>query len=137
MEGYMELAKVYWAKWDGTVSDTVFGVIQTAFGVDIRKTPCPHTVDLPAVRTPTILVTWAIVYLFIVGVGLVTITPVDKTKKVSQDPDGGSQSTRRGGQASLEEKFFCQVVVVAVAVAVVVWEGLLPFPLPCCVQTSD
>lgn len=97
MEEYMDLAKVYWSKWDGIVSDTVFGVIQTAFGVDIRTTPCPHTVDLPAVRTPTILVTWAIVYLFVVGVGLFTITPADKTKKVSQDPGvlAGRVSSRR------------------------------------------
>ena len=84
--GVLEEARAYWGAWDDLVANAVFGAIEKAFGVDIRSNPCPHTYDLPAVKTPTILVTWAILYLFVVGVGLVTITPADKTKKVSCPP---------------------------------------------------
>ena len=82
MEQYAEMARVYWAKWDELVANTVFGAIEGAFGTDIRSHPCPHTYDLFAVKTPTILVTWAIIYLVVVGIGLMTITPSNKTKKV-------------------------------------------------------
>ena len=82
MEQYAEMARVYWAKWDELVANTVFGAIEGAFGTDIRSHPCPHTYDLFAVKTPTVLVTWAIIYLFVVGIGLMTITPANKTKKV-------------------------------------------------------
>jgi elongation of very long chain fatty acids protein 4 len=72
---------VYWDQWDKLVADAVFGAIEKTFDEEIRSKPCPHTYDLPGVKTPTVLVTWALVYLFIVGVGLVTITPADKGKK--------------------------------------------------------
>ena len=79
---WVDQAQKLWALWDLRVSNAVFGAIEGAFGVEIRANPCPHTYDLPAVKTPTILVTWALIYLVIVGLGLVTITPADKTKKV-------------------------------------------------------
>ena len=81
---YLERARVYWDQWDKLVADAVFGAIEKTFDTEIRSKPCPHTYDLPGVKTPTILVTWALVYLFIVGVGLLTITPADKSKKVSR-----------------------------------------------------
>ena len=77
------MASKYWSEWDDLVANFVFGTIEKAFDTEIRANPCPHTFVLPAVRTPTILVTWAILYLIIVGLGLLTITPADKTKKVS------------------------------------------------------
>ena len=79
---WVDQAQKLWALWDLRVSNAVFGAFEGAFGVEIRANPCPHTYDLPAVKTPTILVTWALIYLVIVGLGLVTITPADKTKKV-------------------------------------------------------
>ena len=83
---WVDQAQKLWALWDLRVSNAVFGAIEGAFGVEIRANPCPHTYDLPAVKTPTILVTWALIYLVIVGLGLVTITPADKTKKVRAPP---------------------------------------------------
>ena len=87
MADYLERARVYWDEWDKLVADAVFGTIEKVFDTDIRSKPCPHTYDLFAVKTPTILVTWALLYLFIVGVGLLTITPADKSKKVSRQED--------------------------------------------------
>ena len=83
---WVDQAQKLWALWDLRVSNAVFGAIEGVFGVEIRANPCPHTYDLPAVKTPTILVTWAIIYLIIVGLGLFTITPADKTKKVRAPP---------------------------------------------------
>ena len=83
---WVDQAQKLWALWDLRVSNAVFGAIEGVFGVEIRANPCPHTYDLPAVKTPTILVTWALIYLVIVGLGLVTITPADKTKKVRAPP---------------------------------------------------
>ncbi len=100
MDAYVAMAQEYWGKWDALVSDAVFGVFETVFQTDIRSQPCPHTVDLPAVRTPTVLVTWAILYLVIVGVGLLTITPADKTKKVRcKQTLAGRRHCRHGRRA--------------------------------------
>ena len=66
----MDNVKEAWQMWDEAVAGAVFGGFETLFGEDIRSSPCPHTVDLFAVRTPTILVTWALAYLAIVFVGL-------------------------------------------------------------------
>ena len=78
----MDNVKEAWQMWDEAVAGAVFGGFETLFRVDIRSSPCPHTVDLFAVRTPTILVTWALAYLAIVFVGLLTIKPADKSAKV-------------------------------------------------------
>lgn len=69
-----------WGLWDEAVSDAVFGMFEAVFGEDIRGKPCPHTIDLPTVRTPTVLVTWALLYVLNVSWGFFAVGPTEKQK---------------------------------------------------------
>jgi len=71
-----------WERWDEVVTGAVFDTFETVFneGKDIRGQPSALQ-GLPCVRSPAILVTWALVYLLVVGLGLLTITPADKGRR--------------------------------------------------------
>merc|ERR1711907_65596 len=82
----MVTAADLWQRWDGFVADKVFTAFETLFngGEDIRSSPSPVTKDWPAVSSPTVLVTWALLYLAVVGLGLAIITPAEKRKSAPQ-----------------------------------------------------
>ena len=82
----MVTAADLWQRWDGFVADKVFTAFETLFngGEDIRSSPSPVTKDWPAVSSPTALVTWALLYLAVVSLGLALITPAEKRKGAPQ-----------------------------------------------------
>ena len=82
----MVTAADLWQRWDGFVADKVFTAFETLFngGEDIRSSPSPVTKDWPAVSSPTVLVTWALLSLAVVGLGLALITPAEKRKSAPQ-----------------------------------------------------